>query len=281
MDLIQIINNPIAQIIITIIIAFLVHSFSDRLVHAVIKKILKEQAYGDQVARYKRENTLSSIFSTTFGAFIWLVAIGVILGIMDFNLAEVATGAGFLGIIIGLGAQTTIKDYLAGVAILVENQYRLGDIVTLSGGSVGGETSGVIEDITLRITKLRDLNGTIHTVRNGEASVITNRTFQYSRVLVDIGVAYDSDIDEVEKTMNKVGKDMLKDKSLADVIKDPIKFLRVDNFADSAIIVKALGDVEPAEQWRVAGEYRRLLLKAFREKGIEIAFPQLVVHKAK
>jgi len=141
--------------------------------------------------------------------------------------------------------------------------------------------SGVIEDISLRITKLRDLDGSLHIIRNGEASVITNLTYKYSSVVVDVGVAYDSDIDLVEKTMNEVGKKMLEEPELAAVIKEPIKFLRVDSFSPSAVVIKTLGKVIPSKQWDIAGEYRRRLLSAFNKKGIEIAFSQVVVHKAK
>jgi small conductance mechanosensitive channel len=99
--------------------------------------------------------------------------------------------------------------------------------------------------------------------------------------VIDVGVAYDSDIDLVEKIMNRVGKDMLKDKELAEVIKEPIRFFRVDDFGPSAVIIKTLGKVVPAKQWDIAGEYRRRLLHTFQKEGVDIAFPQVVVHQAK
>lgn len=274
------INYPLVQVIIIACIAFILNRFSSRIINTIVHRILLKHKFDLQSDRRKQENTVASIFRTTGGLFIWLVAAGVILTALGFNLAEVAAGAGFLGIIIGLGAQATIRDYLAGIFILLENQYRVGDIITLNGGGVSKATSGVVEDITLRITKLRDLDGTLHTVRNGEASIITNRTFQYSSVIIDVKLPYDSDIDLVEKAVNRIGKDMLKDQSLAKDIKEPIKFLRVDDFGDSAVIVRLLGKVVPAMQWDIAGEYRRRLLKAFQEQGIEIAFPQVVVHEA-
>lgn len=271
---------PIVRIVIIGLIAFVAHHFSSRLIRLIIHRFMLKHKFETTSDRTKQEKTVASIFSTTTAVLIWLVAAGAVLHVLDFNLVEVAAGAGFLGIIIGLGAQATIRDYLAGAFILLENQYRVGDIVTLNGAGVSKETSGVVEDITLRITKLRDLDGTIHIVRNGEASIITNRTYKYSSVVIDVGVAYDSDIDLVEKTMNRVGKDMLKDQALAAVIKEPIQFFRVDAFADSAVVIKVVGKVVPAKQWDIAGEYRRRLLKSFNELGIEIAFPQIVVHTA-
>ncbi len=281
MSFMDFIGHPIVQIIVIVIMTFFVHHFIGIIVKNFVHRLLMRHEFETQTDRMKQEDTLRSIFKTGLGLVIWLVAIGLILNVLHVNLAQVAAGAGFLGIIIGLGAQATIRDYLAGIFILTENQYRIGDIVTLAGGGVGQETSGVIEDISLRITKLRDLDGTLHIIRNGEASIVTNRTYKYSSVVIDVGVAYDSDIDLVEKTMNSVGKGMLTDPELAKVIKEPIQFFRVDGFGENAVIIKTLGKVTPAKQWDIAGEYRRRLLAAFNKKGIEIAYPQVVVHKPK
>jgi small-conductance mechanosensitive channel len=275
------IDNPVVQIVIIVVVAYILHHFSGYLLGHFVHRILIQHDFETKSDRSKQEDTLKAVFRTTISLMIFLVAIGMILAVLHFNIAQVATGAGFLGIIIGIGAQTTIRDYLAGIFILMENQYRVGDIVTLSGSTVGAGTSGVIEDITLRITKLRDLDGTLHIIRNSEASIVTNHTYKYSSIVIDVGVAYDSDINLIEKTMNDVGKHMLKDPDLAIAIKEPIRFLRVDAFGESAVVIKTLGKVIPARQWDIAGEYRRRLLVAFKEKHIHIAYPQVVVHNAK
>lgn len=281
MSLTDFITSPIVQIIFILIVAFVLQHTSTILVRNFVHRLLIRHDFETKIDRMKQEDTLRSVFKTALTLVIWLVAVSWVLVILHVNITQVAAGAGFLGIIVGLGAQATIRDYLAGIFILTENQYRVGDIVTLAGGGVSQATSGVIEDISLRITKLRDLDGTLHIVRNGEASIITNRTYQYSSVVIDVGVAYDSDIDLVEKTMNQVGMDMLQEPELALVIKEPVQFFRVDAFGPSAVIIKTLGKVTPAKQWDIAGEYRRRLLFAFNKKGIEIAFPQVVVHTAK
>jgi len=267
------------QILIIVISALVLQWLAGHFITGIVGRLIRKHKEETQSDRKKRRDTVAGIFKATSGLIIWLTAIGFVMYVLDINLASVAAGAGFLGIIIGLGAQATIRDYLAGIFILAENQYRVGDIVTLNGGGVSMETSGVVEDITLRITRLRDLDGTMHIIRNGEASIITNRTFKYSTVLVDIGVAYESDLDLVENVINKVGKDMIKDPEISAITKEPIHFLRVDAFADSAIIIKALGQVSPAEQWRLAGEFRRRIVTAFRENDITIAYPQVVVHQ--
>lgn len=272
-------NNPIILIILILAIAVGLHHVSGVIVAGIVQRVMRPHGLETKADNNKRKDTLRNVFSATARLMIWLVAAGAILGVLRFNLASIATGAGFLGIIIGLGAQATIRDYLAGISILIENQYRVGDIVTLSGGTTGMGTSGLVEEISLRITKLRDLDGTLNIIRNGEASVITNRTYKYSSVVVDVGVAYDSDIDLVEKVMNSVGQAMQKDETMGSKISEPISFFRVDEFAASSVIVKAVGKVIPAAQWEMAGEYRRRLLKAFAKEGIVIALPQVVVHQ--
>ncbi|NCU38295.1 mechanosensitive ion channel family protein [Candidatus Saccharibacteria bacterium] len=276
----QIFSHPITQIFIVLAVTAVINRSSSRIINLFVSRIMARHKFETIADRRKQEQTVSSVFRTTAGVLLWLVAAGAVLSILNFDLTQVAAGAGFLGIIIGLGAQATIRDYLAGIFILLEGQYRVGDIVTLNGAGVSKETSGVVEDITLRITKLRDLDGTLNIIRNGEASIITNRTFKYSSVVIDVGVAYDSDIDKVEEIMDRVGKDMLKDVELNKVIREPIHFFRVDNFTSSAVIIKTIGKVAPAKQWDVAGEYRRRLLKAFNKEGVVIAFPQVVVHQA-
>ncbi len=276
----EILTLPLIQISIILVITFVLYHFNAQIIKVFVSRIMARHRFETVADRQKQEQTVASVFRTTSGVLLWLIAIGAIMHVLQFDFAQVAAGAGFLGIIIGLGAQATIRDYLAGIFILLEGQYRVGDIVTLNGAGVSKETSGVVEDITLRITKLRDLDGNLNIIRNGEASIITNRTFKYSSVVIDVGVAYDSDIDKVEQIMDRVGKDMLKDEELNKVIKEPMRFFRVDNFADSAVIIKTIGKVAPAKQWDIAGEYRRRLLKAFRKEGVEIAFPQVVIHNA-
>ncbi len=271
-------SHPLTQIAIIAVVSYVLHRLSSSILSSFVRRIMARHRFETKADRDKQEQTVARIFQATAAIVIWLIGAGAILSVLNFDISKIAAGAGFFGIVVGLGAQATIRDYLAGIFILLEGQYRIGDIVTLNGGGVSQETSGVVEDITLRITKLRDLDGTLNIVRNGEASIITNRTYKYSSVVIDIGVTYDSDIDEVEEVMNTVGKEMLKDSALVKEIREPIHFLRVDAFAESAVIVKALGVVTPAKQWDLAGAYRRRLLKAFKKAGIEIAYPQLVLH---
>jgi small-conductance mechanosensitive channel len=274
----------IGTIIIAIVLQLVVGATIGRVVRRLVggyevhgKKLGKK--YGTHLDEEKREHTLVSLFRTAAAVAIWLVAIIVILWQLNINLAALMTGAGLIGIIVGFGAQSAIRDFLAGIFIIAENQYRVGDIVTLHTGS--NDISGVVEDITIRITRLRDLDGNMHIVQNGSPIVVTNLTFDYANVNVDVSVAYESDVDKVEKVMNKVGQDMAEDELWKEHIVEPIQFLRVDGFEDSAVRIKALGKVEPAKQWDVAGEFRRRIKRAFEKNGIQIPFPQVVVHNSK
>jgi moderate conductance mechanosensitive channel len=262
-------------ILLAIILQLLVRSAIDR----VVRRAVRRHRYATKLDAEKREQTLSNILHTASAVVIWITALFVILWQLEVNIAALMTGAGLVAIIVGFAAQNAIKDILAGIFVITENQNRVGDIVTLH--AEGTERSGVVEEITIRITSLRDLDGVLHTIRNGSVGVVSNLSFGHANVNIDVSVAYGSDIDKVEKIINEVGEDLAKDEQWTAHIIEPIQFLRVDEFEDSAIRIKSLGMVQPAEQWAVSGEFRRRLIKAFAHSGIEIPFPQMTLHEAR
>jgi small conductance mechanosensitive channel len=154
----------------------------------------------------------------------------------------------------------------------MENQYRVGDVVCL------GDTCGLVEDITPRITILRDLDGTVHHIPNGEITKASNLSKVFANVNINIGVSYSADLEKVISVINTVGKKLSSDPEWKENIIEPPQFLRVDDFADSAVVVKILGKTEPLKQWDVAGEFRKRIKLAFDKNNIEIPFPQRVVH---
>lgn len=268
----------VVKIALTILAAFLVQFISTRVISRVVRHAVRRHKHETRLDEKKREKTVATIFHTASTFSIWVLATVIILGELNVNIAAIATGAGLIGVVVGFGAQSTIGDILAGMFVIAENQYRVGDIVTLN--AAGQPMSGVVEDITLRITQLRDLDGNLHTIRNGLIDIVTNSTFGFANVNIDIGVSYDADIDAVEQVVNEVGKNMANSETWSPHIKEPIAFLRVDGFDQSSVRIKALGVVEPAKQWEVAGEFRRRIKKAFEQKGIGIPFPQVVVHNS-
>ncbi|HJM04011.1 MAG TPA: mechanosensitive ion channel family protein [Candidatus Saccharimonadaceae bacterium] len=274
----EIFQNTYTIVLAVIAAAFIVQLVLRRIITLAVHRRISRHKNVTAADARKRAETLGGVFRTLSAIIIWITAILVILSIFEVDIAALMTGAGLIGIIVGFGAQSTIKDILAGLFIISENQYRVGDIVRLNGG--GGEVAGVVEELTVRITKLRDLDGNLHIVRNGNADIVSNFTFNHANVNLNLSVAYDSDIDVVEKVINDTGAKMADEPEWADAIRKPIQFLRVDDFADSAIMIKTLGEVEPAEQWAVAGEFRRRIKKAFEKAGISIPFPQIVIHEA-
>lgn len=270
-------ENVFIQIALALLVALLVQMIVRASISRVVQKVVKSHKYKSKLEEKKREDTLASIFHTTSGIVIWVITIIVVLSQLGVNLTALITGAGIFGVIIGFGAQNALKDYLAGVFIIAENQYRVGDIITLNVG--GTEVSGVVEGLAIRITQLRDLDGNLHTIANGAASIITNRSFEFANVNIDIGVSYDTDLDKVRDVLNRVGTEQAEDEAWREKILEPIQFLRVDNFMDSSVILKSVGKVLPAMQWEAAGDFRLRVKKAFDKEGIVIPFPQVVMHQ--
>ena len=268
-------ESVIIQILLTIIAAILFQIILGLFIDALVGRILGRHRYISKVDARKQVKTLRGVLRTMAAVIIWIVAVVAILAQLKFNLATLATGAGLFGIIFGFGAQSVIKDFVAGLFIIGENQYRVGDVVSLNVS--GTLISGTVEDLTIRITRVRDLDGNLHIISNGSTQIVSNRSFKYANVNIDVKVAYDTDIDNLEKVINKVGDDMTKSEKWSSSIFEPITFLRVDEFEDSGIRIKALGKVVPAEQWAVAGEFRRRLKVAFEHEGIEIPYPHVVI----
>jgi small conductance mechanosensitive channel len=197
----------------------------------------------------------------------------MILQELGVPIGPIIAGAGIIGIAVGFGGQYLIKDIISGFFIILENQYRIGDVIKIA------DVSGAVEDISLRMTTLRDLDGTVHHVPHGEVTKVSNMTKYFSRININIGVSYNAKLEHVIDVVNQVGNDLAGDPEWKDVITSPPQFLRVDEFADSSVVVKILGETKSSEQWRAAGELRKRLKIAFDREGIEIPFPQVVVNQ--
>ena len=260
------------KIVLIIIIAFLINRFGSKIIEKAIKKGVKD---GTAYATEKRQKTLTRIFSAALRIIVWLIAIMMILPIFGIDVGPILAGAGVLGVALGFGAQYMIRDFLAGLFIIIENQYRVGDVMCADG------TCGSVEDITLRKTVLRDLDGVVHHVPNGEIKKASNLSKGFARVNLNIGVSYGADLEKVIKIVNKTGNELAKDPAWNESITRPPQFLRVDDFGDSAVVVKILGETKPLKQWDVTGELRKRIKVAFDKEGIEIPYQQIVLHQAK
>ena len=228
---------------------------------------------GTEESTEKRQKTLIRIFSSALSVVVWLVAIMMVLPEFGIAVGPILAGAGILGVALGFGAQYMIRDFLAGLFVIIENQYRVGDVVCLDN------TCGGVEDITLRKTVLRDLDGKVYHIPNGSFKMATNLTKGYSRAHMDISVAYKEDLDKVMALINKVGKEMAEESPWKEYILKPIQVLGPgpDSFGESGIIIKVLGETKPLKQWDTLKEFRKRLKRAFDKEGIEIPFPQLSI----
>jgi small-conductance mechanosensitive channel len=227
---------------------------------------------GADSERVKRADTLNSIIRYALRVVILTIATVVILGELGIEIGPILAAAGIVGLAVGFGAQQLVQDVISGFFILMEDQIRVGDVVNVSG------KGGVVEQVSLRMIVLRDLAGNVHYIRNGQIDVITNMTKEFSQYVFDIGVAYREDTDEVSEIIRQVGEELKKDPEYAPDILDSIEILGVDQFADSAVVIKARIKTRPIKQWRVGREFNRRLKKAFDARNIEIPFPHLTVY---
>jgi small conductance mechanosensitive channel len=252
-------------LLLTIIALRATKMLSNRFTALVIKK-------SDDPEFHKRTNTLASIIRYALIVLIIIVATMIILKELGVEIGPLLAAAGIVGLAVGFGAQSLVKDVISGFFILLEDQVRVGDVVQIAG------KSGVVEKIHLKTTILRDLAGNVHFVPNGQIDSVTNMTKDYSRYVFDIGVAYREDIDEVVNVIKEVDEELRKDPSFKDDILEPIEVLGLDQFADSAFIIKARTTTKPIKQWGVAREFNRRLKKKFDEKDIEIPFPHITLY---
>ena len=259
------------KIFVILIVAYFINRFGGRIIERLIRKGVKDTT---KEATQKRQQTLIGVFSGALKIIVWLIAIMMVLPELGINVAPILAGAGILGIALGFGAQYIIRDFLVGLLIILENQYREGDVVCVYG------TCGLVEDINLRTTILRDLDGTVHHLPNGEIKKASNLSKQFARVNLNIGISYKENLDKVIKVVNRVGKELAEEPQWKDnIIKAP-QFLRVDDFDPSAVIIKILGETKPLKQWDVMGELRKRIKIAFDKEGIEIPYQQITIHQA-
>ncbi|HKG56913.1 MAG TPA: mechanosensitive ion channel family protein [Candidatus Limnocylindrales bacterium] len=219
----------------------------------------------------KRRETIETLGSRVLQAFVVVVAALMILGKLNYEIGPAVAGLGVVGIAVGFGAQSLVRDYFTGALILIENQFSIGDVVTIAG------VTGTVEDLSLRRTTLRDLDGVVHTVPNGEIKVASNRTRTWARINQDVTISYGTDLERATGVVDRVGIDLAADPVWKQRILEPPCVERVEALAEYGITLKILGSVRAIDQWAAAGELRKRLLAAFAENGIEIPRPQRVV----
>lgn len=264
----------VALVVITALVAFLVLR---QVVGVSVRSLLERRAAEGEdetlppLELERRVSTIARLVVRIGGAVLAVIAVLMILGEFDIDIGPAVAGLGVVGIAVGFGAQTLIRDWLAGIFIVLENQYSEGDVVRIAG------VDGVVEAFSLRRTTLRDLDGTVHTVPNGQITVASNMTRLWSRVNLDVGVAFDSDIDRATALIDRVGEELQGDEEWGPRLLEAPAVVRVDAVAGSVVTLKVLGQVRAAEQWAVAGELRKRIMAAFAREGIDMPLPHQVI----
>jgi len=275
--LVEVLRDYALPITLVVVVAVVLLRASRLFVHGIVKTLMDREATEgtaqelSAVELKKRMDTLDGLGGAVIQFFIVIIAGLMILRAFGLDIGPAVAGLGVVGVAVGFGAQHLVRDYLNGALILIENQFSKGDVIRAAG------VSGTVEDFSLRRTTLRDLDGVVHTVPNGEISVASNLTRVWSRINQDVVVVYGTDIDEATRVVDEVGRSLAEDPEWKRRVLEPPKVDRVAALGEYGVTLKILGTVRAPDQWATAGELRKRLLAAFKEHGIEIPRPQRVV----
>ncbi|HZH29082.1 MAG TPA: mechanosensitive ion channel domain-containing protein [Azospirillaceae bacterium] len=228
---------------------------------------------GRRVERSARMRTLLPLVRNALMIVLVTFASLIVLSELGVNIAPLLAGAGVIGLAIGFGSQTLVKDVITGLFILIEDTIAVGDVV-----DVGGGHSGVVEALSIRAIRLRDVRGGVHTIPFSEVRTVLNMTKEFSYAVIDASVDYGSDIDRVAEVLKGVGNELQSDPAFAGSVVEPIEILGIDRFEESAVVVRGRIKTRPGKQWAVGREFNRRMKQAFDAVGISIPFPQRTVH---
>lgn len=267
--------EPIFQIVVIVVVAWIALRLLRRAGRAFIQRSKVNESddlvrdSGVAGRRNQRLDALEAVLGSLLTVVVWFTAFLFILGnTFGLNLAPFLAGAGILGVALGFGAQDLVKDFLAGTFMLVEDQYAVGDVVDV------GDAVGTVEKVSLRTTRLRDVNGTVWHFPNGEIRRVGNMSQEWSRALLDIAIGYGSDIDEASAIIKTVADEMAQEPIYRRQFLAPPEVWGVENVAADGIVIRLVIKTIPGQQWGIARELRRRVKLAFDEAGVEIPFPQ-------
>lgn len=257
-------------VVTVVVLAWLARHFGGMLISRLIRNAVHRSAHHADISDKdiaKRQDTLISLVSVIWKWFVIIVATVMIIRelLPQIDLGPLFASAGIIGIAIGFGAQSLIKDFLSGIFIIAENQYRVGDVVDLEGAG------GTVEQVGIRSTVVRDVNGNVHYIPNGSIVHVINKTMGFSKINFTLSVLPETDIDKLSETINQVGQQLYEDKAWKDKLLEAPHFLNIGNFTDMAMEVTIVGKTAPSAQWSATGELRRRLLREFRKSHIKLA----------
>ncbi len=262
-------------IVVIIVLYYLVYKVAKVVTHRIVGRYVKTRGKGRRARaeHAKRAETLSGGITQLIAIFLAVIALFMILSEVGMDITPLLASAGVAGVALAFAAQNAIKDLISGFLIISENQFDVGDVVKIA------DTIGIVEAVNIRRTLLRDLDGVLHSVPNGEIKVASNYTMMWSRVHLNISVAYKEDLDRVMAVIRRVWEEMASEPDWEPrmIAKTP-HILRVNEFGDSGIEIKVVGETKPMAQWDVMGELRRRIKRVFDEEGIEIPWPHVKLY---
>jgi small-conductance mechanosensitive channel len=261
-------STHLLNIIVIIIGAWAIRRISVAVIMGILKRVVRTHRFASESDRKKRIATLDSLLNTASKIAVFSIATIMVVDELGINTAPLLASIGIVGVAIGIGSQSLIKDFTNGLFIILENQYRVGDSVSFGTASGTVQASGVVQSISVRTTVLRDINGNIHHVPNGTIIVTTNKTFDLSGINEDITVRFNTDIPKLEKIINKIGVDLSEDDVFGKKIKKAPYMAQVASFSDQGIVIKILGDTTPGTNMTVRTELLKRLQEAFIKEKI-------------
>ncbi len=239
----------------------------------ILNKCVKKLIYSQKGFSERKSMTLLTVCKSIIRYVVYFFAICQILSVFGVNVMSFIAVAGVGSIAIAFGAQSLVQDIITGMFILAEDQFAVGDVISLDG------FTGTVEGIGIRSTKLRSTDGNLHIIPNGQIKIVTNMSKGFNRAVVDISVAYEEDIDNVIYVMKNELTSAFQNNIISGLLKSP-EVLGVVDLADSAVIIRISADSAIGENWAIEREIRRLIKKRFDKEGISIPYPQVVIHKS-
>jgi len=256
--------------ILIIILASLLGYYLLRVISRQLERLIEVEGYATANEREQRVETLTTILRGTGLVLIVAVAGVMILSELGLNIGPLIAGAGIAGLAIGFGAQALVKDIISGFFILLENQFAIGDVISV------GSISGGVEKMSLRATFLRDLEGTLHVIPNGEIRILSNKTKGWARVVINVGIAYKEDVERVLAILDKIGQGMWQDEGYRPLLLEEPAVSGVEELGDSAMTLRIMVKTQPGKQWDISRELRKRIKETFEEEGIEMPYPTQV-----
>ncbi len=262
-------NNHGVNILIIIAAAWLASTLGVMLISRFLHTTYSRRSFATESDRKKRLATLDRLIATVVKIIAWITALSAIISEIGFNTAPLLASAGVVGVALGIGAQSLIKDFVNGMFIIIENQYRVGDVVTLEASA---PVSGTVQAITVRTTILKDLDGNVHHIPNGSITIATNKTFDVGKINEVLVVDSETDTEKLEKIVNKVGDSLMTDEAIAKNIRKAPHFDQIIGFNERGLAVRIIGETVAGKQWSVRSELYKRLRKELVANKIDISF---------